>query len=342
MHKGSAGVSSAGAAPLTAGSPAHALRMRWRTDWVRTCPKGADWTRIVKNLRAFIPLLVDFADADGSNRKPPGQALIADNLSCAPETAAVLYEAAEAMGLISCRRSPKGRVNGYTLLPHLPGWVPDWEAARAALESDRRIAYKRKIPTRVGNPDASETPTQVGFSEDVAEPGFPTCVASDSRHMSEQFPTQVGTTRGTTSLNHDMTGVSTAGAGPRARGESEGSSRAADPLVLPGVDDYAARLAVVAEGGRPVPGAVVGEEHQEQPEPLADPAGPVAPDSPGSLPLAAVGACQGVGGRGCEFERPAVSGGRCGRHLVEAETGLPGPPLAAVVRPQTRRAVVSR
>lgn len=130
--------------PSTSGSPAHAWRMKWRIEWVRTIPTGRDWTLITRNLRSFVPLLVDFADADGTNRKAPGQALIAQNIGCDRRTIPDLYGATEASGLITCSRTPMGRIKAYALMPQLPGWTPDWDAARVVLDGSRHLIYKRK------------------------------------------------------------------------------------------------------------------------------------------------------------------------------------------------------
>lgn len=125
-------------------APAHTARMAWRTQWIDSMPKR----RAFANLAAFYPALVDFADADGRNlgkgRSFVSQARLADNVRCDPKTIPVLYDAAEAAGLIVTTRTPMGTVNGYGLRLDLllTGSDPDWDAALDALENGMREAKR--------------------------------------------------------------------------------------------------------------------------------------------------------------------------------------------------------
>ncbi|MFJ3856147.1 hypothetical protein ACIPRL_07970 [Streptomyces sp. NPDC090085] len=337
MHKSSAGDSHS-----AAGAPVHALRMWWRTQGVRSCPRGADLTRLTRNLRAFIPTLLDFADADGGNRRPPGRALIAMNVGCGLETVPLLYTAAEALGLLTVFRTPKGQVCGYRFTAPLPGLMPDWTAACAVLASDRRALHKAKSSSHDAHLPAPESSSYDCDLQGSPEAGSSSYDAHDRRHMTNGSSSCDDTTRLTTSLNHDMDGVFSTSADPRARGVQKALPLAVapgpeDPVeagpvalvdlveapvrpglpagpavaeALPGVDAYAAGLQEAK--GRTVQ-AAARSWTALVPELPAD--GPQEATEP---PLTD---CRGADGAGCDFGRPAILDGLCMGHLVKVSTG---------------------
>jgi hypothetical protein len=195
------------------GSPVHTWRMWWRTTAVKTIPTGKAVTELTKNLRAFIPVLVDFADDDGSNkgRTAVGQALIAKNVGCSAETVAGLYLAAEAAGLIEPHRTPKGQVRGYTLLPHLPGFVPDWDAAIRVLKTDRRHQHKHERASGSSSRDRKPAPRNLPSRDEETSAGdvshFSSRDSQVSRHVTDDFSSRDETTRYDHGLNHEMAGV---------------------------------------------------------------------------------------------------------------------------------------
>jgi len=126
-----------------------AIAHRWRdqlgTVWLPACPRGVEWRIAYKsNFIGFLWTIGHKANADGSNRVPPGADWLYGATGASKNQIRSYWEAAQALGIIKLRYSAGERyVTGYTLLM-APAYLLNWKAARAELRRESSAVQREE------------------------------------------------------------------------------------------------------------------------------------------------------------------------------------------------------
>lgn len=112
----------------------------WTYRWSKSAPSGAEFSNLKVQMNAFFLHAVTYANWEtGENWKtPPSFETLASGIGCSAQRVSLLYETAEALGIMRLRRGPSGkRILGYALQTPL-GDVLAWGHALHVLKGDRR------------------------------------------------------------------------------------------------------------------------------------------------------------------------------------------------------------